>query len=124
MKINSFVYLNKPDGGAVCLPPGEVPEWAVPLITNKAVIVAEAVAAPVIPEAPKIPETPVIEVQKAEDAGDDDVPDDVPIPPKGGRGGSAEAWAKYAASKGFEVEGDAKASDIREGLEAEGIPTE
>ncbi|MGP9727891.1 hypothetical protein [Glutamicibacter sp. AOP3-A1-12] len=50
--------------------------------------------------------------------------DEVPIPPKGGRGGSAAKWAEYAASKGFEIDDDATASDIREALEAEGIPTE
>lgn len=118
MRINSFVYLNHPEGGAVCLPPGEVPEWAVPLITNEAVIVAEV--EPLIPVAPVEGVADAVEA----DAEQPEAVEEVPVPPKGGRGGSAEAWAKYAASKGFEVEGDAKASDIREALEAEGIPTE
>lgn len=133
MQINNFVYVMHPENGGVCLSPGEVPEWAVPLITNKAVIVQSEVPAPpkveIVTPAPEKgegagEETGDGDKSKSEETDDGSGADEVPIPPKGGRGGSAEAWAKYAASKGFEVDGTAKASEIREALEAEGIPTE
>lgn len=133
MEINNHVYLEHPEGGSVCLPPGEVPEWAVPLITNKAVIVQSELPIPPKVEATEPEpekgegageETSDGDKLQSQEAGEGSGADEVPIPPKGGRGGSAEAWAKYAASKGFEVDGTAKASEIREALEAEGIPTE
>lgn len=133
MKINSGVHLEHPEGGNVFIPPGDVPTWAESMITNKAIILEAALPIP-----PKIEETKSDPKQdedngdetgdgdetKSKESDDDEDADVVPIPPKGGRGGSAEAWAKYAASKGFEVDGTAKASEIREALEAEGIPTE
>lgn len=123
MQINNFVYVMHPENGGVCLSPGVVPEWAESLITNKSVIVQDTsvipTPAPLEPKADPNPDGDGNEVENA-----DPESDVVPIPPIGGRGGSAEAWAKYAASKGFEVEGTAKASEIREGLEAEGIPIE
>lgn len=142
MQINNFVHVLHPELGSKCLPPGEVPEWAEPLITNPKLIVAGSVAVQ-----PKEPLT-IIDAGNSGDgegddaaltaaeseglppAGDESGQSDevesgeVPIPPKGGRGGSAAKWAEYAASKGFEIDDDATASDIREALEAEGIPTE
>lgn len=142
MQINNFVHVVHPEFGSKCLSPGEVPEWAEPLITNPKLIVAGSVAAPA--EEPLVitgaeesgageAEDPALTVQEPENlppaGGELDVVEqsdggEVPIPPKGGRGGSAAKWAEYAASKGFEIDDDATASDIREALEAEGIPTE
>lgn len=142
MIINNFVHVMHPELGAKCLPPGEVPEWAEPLITNPKLIVSGSVAvrqeAPLVVTDPKASgseesEDPALTAAESEGlppAGDesdetkDADADEVPIPPKGGRGGSAAKWAEYAASKGFEIDDDATASDIREALEAEGIPTE
>ncbi|MHC6175465.1 hypothetical protein [Glutamicibacter sp. X7] len=138
MKINTFVHVLHPRFGARCLAPGEVPEWAVPLITNPDVIVEESD----FDDPSEDPAPQEIEEQSGDNAsgdavdGDDsgenaggdgdqqEAPAEVPIPPKGGRGGSASKWAEYAKSKGFEVDDDATAADIREALEAEGIPTE
>lgn len=142
MQINNFVHVLHPELGSKCLPPGEVPEWAEPLITNPKLIVAGSVAAP--SEEPLVVTTskasgseegedPALTAAESEglppagdesDETEDADADEVPIPPKGGRGGSAAKWAEYAASKGFEIDDDATASDIREALEAEGIPTE
>lgn len=57
-------------------------------------------------------------------ADESDGESDDEIPPAKGPGSSAKAWAAYALSKGFAVDENAKASEIREALEAEGIPTE
>lgn len=144
MQINNFVHVVHPEFGSKCLSPGEVPEWAEPLITNPNLIVPGSVAAP--SEEPLViagaeesgsgedpdPALAAAESEGLSPAGDasgenedaDADADEVPIPPKGGRGGSAAKWAEYAASKGFEIDDDATASDIREALEAEGIPTE
>ena len=59
--------------------------------------------------------------------GDDDESDDESdeaVPPMKGPGSSAKAWAAYALTKGFEVEKDAKASEIRDALAEAGIPVE
>jgi hypothetical protein len=45
-------------------------------------------------------------------------------PPKAGAGSSAEAWSKFAASKGVDVPADAKRDDVIAALEAAGVPTE
>lgn len=119
MLINKFVFLMHPELGGVCIPPGEVPEWAVPLITNQTAIVPDDLEDQVQDEDPEDPD------DESDDESDDDLDaEEVPIPTKGGPGSSAKAWAKYAASKGFEVDGTATAAEIRESLEAEGIPTE
>lgn len=134
MQINNFVYVMHPEYGAVCVPPGDVPEWAIPLITNQSVIDSEPDVATKPGVGSLAPVTqgglegdstvaadPVVDV---DGDGEDPDPENVPIPPKGGRGSSATKWAEYAASKGFEIDADATAVEIREALEAEGIPTE
>lgn len=110
MQINNFVYVMHPENGGIRLSPGEVPEWAEPLITNPSVIVVAGLE--------------IQEPEKAPKPKTGQNPSGFDIPPKGGAGSSAAAWAAYAASQGFEVEDTAKASEIREALEAEGIPTE
>lgn len=45
-------------------------------------------------------------------------------PPKAGRGSSTEAWFEYAQTMGAAVPDDARASEIRDILDAQGIPTE
>lgn len=126
MEIRSYVYLFHPELGAQCLPPGPVPEWAVPLITNPKVIVPGSVVepeeVPLVAAGEDLGSEP--EQEPVTEADPESEPEEVPIPPKGGRGGSASKWAEYALSKGFEVDEDATAAEIRESLEAEGIPTE
>lgn len=46
------------------------------------------------------------------------------IPPKSGRGSSAEAWRAYAESNDFDVDDDVSRDDIIAALAANGIPTE
>lgn len=61
-----------------------------------------------------------------DESSDDESSDDesVPVPPVKGPGSSAKAWAEYAHSKGFDVDSDAKAAEIREALAEAGIPVE
>lgn len=116
MRIKTHVYVMHPETGSHLLSPGVVPEWAESLISNPDVLEGEfSGASEQVDETSEV--DPVTEAVESE-------PEETPIPPKSGRGSSAEAWAAYAASKGFDVEADAKASEIREALEAEGIPTE
>lgn len=106
MKINSFVHVHDVERGSVELAPGEVPEWAVSLITNPALVVDESEAD--------------AEDEDATDTDMESVADDGP--PK--KGSSAKKWAAYALSKGFDVSPDATASEIREDLEGAGVATE
>lgn len=85
-----------------------VPEWAVGLISSD--ILTEA----------GVP----VEVTESEPETGTDEAAKVSIPPKAGKGSSATAWAAYAKSQGFEVEDDAKASEIREALAEAGVPVE
>ena len=133
MQINNFVYVMHPERGSVCLRPGEVPEWAEPLITNRSAISSEQGASGSLgpissaspPQGSPAGEAPGEgDPSAGVEGGTEDQPAEVPIPPKGGRGGSATKWAEYAASKGFEIDADATAAEIREALEAEGVPTE
>lgn len=98
------VYVLTEEGSALLLAAGSTPpEWALPQL-----------GAHVIDDAPE----PVVDEPSVE-------PDErVSIPPKSGRGSSAAAWAAYALARGYEVDENAKASEIRAALEAEGIPTE
>ncbi|WP_104164686.1 hypothetical protein [Arthrobacter sp. SX1312] len=131
-KLNTFVHVHR-DGESKGFGPGDtVPEWAAKLITN-----------------PNVWETPPTKAEEeppgagpgdtsggsgtapggdgagsTDDQGDAQSPSETPIPPKGGKGSSASAWAAYAASKGFEVDADAKASEIIDALADAGIPTE
>lgn len=59
-----------------------------------------------------------------DESNDDESNDDTDIPPAKGPGSSAKAWADYAKSKGFDVDSDAKAAEIREALAEAGIPVE
>lgn len=90
----------------------EPPAWAVKKITNTAVWV-DASDVPVAA-------APVADVEPAASAP----APTARIPSKVGRGSSAKAWAAYALSQGFAVEGDATATEIREALQEQGIPTE
>lgn len=118
------------DGEAICFTAGSTPPaWATALITNP-----KAWAEAGIPvELEDEPEDDSDgdesggasdESEEETEAGSEEEPADVPIPPKGGPGSSAAAWAVYALSKGFEVDGDAKSSEIREALAEAGIPVE
>lgn len=89
----------------------EPPKWAVDKISNPDVWEARPSTKRSTPAAQKEPE-----------AEADDEP--VKIPPKAGRGSSAKVWAAYAAANGFAVESDATASEIREALQEQGVPTE
>lgn len=87
----------------------EPPSWAVEKITNPDVWANAPDRGKSKPE----PVAPSVESAPS-----------VKIPPKAGRGSSAKAWSEYAASNGFEVDGDATASEIRDALQEHGIPTE
>lgn len=89
----------------------EPPKWAVDKISNPDVWEARPSTKPSTPAAQKEPE---LEADNER----------VKIPPKAGRGSSAKAWAAYAADNGFAVESDATASEIREALQEQGVPTE
>lgn len=108
-RLASYVSVHTPEQGTVTFGPDDtVPAWAVGLISNPKAWV----------DAPDEP----VAVTTDDDEGDD-VSDPV-IPPVKGRGSSATAWAGYARAHGFEVEPDAKASEIREALAEAGIPIE
>lgn len=79
-------------------PDDEVPAWAAKLITNPKAWV----------EAP---------------ASDTAEPEKAPVPPRGGPGSGAEAWAEYAKANGFDVPADASREEIIEALDGEGIAT-
>lgn len=89
----------------------EPPKWAVDKISNPDVWETHSITKPSAPAAQN-----ALEV--------DAVDEPVKIPPKAGRGSSAKAWAAYAAANGFAVESDATASEIREALQEQGVPTE
>lgn len=56
---------------------------------------------------------------------DDSVDEPGPqIPPVKGPGSSAKAWAAYAFAHGYEVDKDAKATEIRAALAEAGVPVE
>lgn len=112
MKINSFTHVHDPERGSVELAPGEVPEWAVKLITNPSLVVAET------------EEESDEDVTTGGDDGKSDEESDgetVGIPKKGS---SAKKWAEFALANGFEVASDATASQIREELDQAGVATE
>ena len=103
------VSVHSPEHGTVTFGPGDaVPEWAVGLITNPNAWV----------------ESSIDDSEEAPGGDDDESDDEVGIPPVKGPGSSAKAWAAYALTKGFEVETDAKASEIRDALAEAGIPVE
>lgn len=92
----------------------EPPAWAVAKITNPDVW---ADASP----------RQAITAERTDPVASDTITCPVPtvkIPPRAGRGSSAKAWGDYAAAHGFEVDGDATASEIRNALIENGIPTE
>lgn len=112
------VWLER-EGEPICFMAGSTPpDWAAALITNP-VAWAEEAGIPVEPVAgePAGAEEPTGQDEPAAPAA-------VSIPPKAGPGSSASAWAAYALARGFGVEDDAKASEIREALEEAGIPVE
>lgn len=106
MKINSYTHVHDDERGSVELAPGVVPDWAVALITNPALVVDES------EEDADDDADDGTEPETEEDAG----------PPK--KGSSAKKWAAYALTKGFDVSPDATASEIREDLEGAGVATE
>lgn len=127
-KLNTYVSVHNREHGSVTFGPhDEVPGWAVPLITNPKVW-------DVAPSEPGVP------VESGESDTNADESDDtgseesepeksessegVSIPPVKGKGSSAAAWAAYAKSQGYEVDEDAKASEIREALVEAGVPVE
>lgn len=103
-------------GERVCLRAGTTPPvWATELVTNPAAY-AETEMDGEEPTDTAEPGAKAAETQS-------DL-DEAKIPPKAGRGSSAAAWAAYAKSHGFEVEEDAKASEIRDALVEAGVPVE
>lgn len=99
------VYVLTEEGEALLLEAGSTPpEWALPQLGEHALTKSGESESP---------------------GGDDDESDDESdIPPVKGPGSSAKAWAAYALTKGFEVDTDAKASEIRDALAEAGIPVE
>lgn len=107
------VYVLTEGGESLLLEAGDTPpEWALPQLGEHTL------------EPEGAPEGD--EDESTEEEGDEgeDTPDAPTIPPIKGRGSSAKAWAEYALSQGFEVEPDAKASEIRDALAEAGVPVE
>lgn len=92
------------------------PAWAAALITNPLAWADESDSVEATEASSEI--TVPVSTETAGDATN------AKIPPVKGKGSSAEAWAAYAKSQGFEVEADAKASEIREALIEAGVPVE
>lgn len=112
------------DGVPTCFTAGSTPPaWATALITNPSAWAAHMDDAPELAEGATDDETPV-STEDAPAADENTDTAEVSIPPKAGPGSSAVAWAAYALSKGFAVEDDAKASEIRDALAEAGIPVE
>lgn len=84
------------------------PEWAIPLITNRA-----AWAIPPVPQE-TVTEEPVDD-SDAQESG---------VPPRHGPGSGREAWAEYAESHSVEFDEDAPRADIIAAIDDAGIPTE
>ena len=114
------VWLER-EGELVCFTAGSAPPaWAAKLITNP-LVWAEA-GVPVEPVAVERIEEGAEEVAKTAEALNEAT--SAKIPPKSGKGSSAAAWAAYAKANGYEVEDDAKASEIRDALAEAGVPVE
>ncbi len=109
------------DGVPTCFTAGSTPPaWAAELITNPLAWVDAGVPVESISE-DRIEEIAEEVAKTAEALTEATSPK---IPPKAGKGSSAAAWAAYAKANGFEVEDDAKASEIREALVEAGVPVE
>lgn len=92
-RLATFVHLVDPGGRLCSFGPGDVlPDWAVPLVTNRACFAADSKAAGYAAPSP----TPVgaVSVEPADAELDTDV-DEVAEPPRHGRGSSAAAWRGY-----------------------------
>lgn len=119
-QLNTYVALLDDEMNSHYFGPGDnIPKWARKRIQNPDVWV----------EIDEDEESSVDESNEVEDAPETEAIDEGDetasvIPPKGGPGSSAKAWAKYALSLGFETDGDAKASEIREALAEAGHPVE
>lgn len=97
------------------------PEWALSLLGEHVLVDAEG-----IPVEAEDGESEVGKEPEGDGQSDTEsivVPVKIPNAP-GTAGGSAKAWAAYALANGFEIEGGAKADEIRDALAAEGIPVE
>ncbi|MEG9248012.1 hypothetical protein V6S67_07935 [Arthrobacter sp. Soc17.1.1.1] len=137
-KLNTFVHVHRDGESKAFGPDDTIPGWAAKLVTNPAVWATPPAEAQEEPTgsgaggsdtgAGDTGGSTGSSDGSGTGSGDDESgtqgPSEVPIPPKGGKGSSATAWAAYAASKGFEVDADAKASDIIDALAEAGIPTE
>ncbi|MGG7510904.1 hypothetical protein [Plantibacter sp. YIM 135249] len=119
-QLNTYVALLDDEMNSHYFGPGDnIPKWARKRIQNPDVWVD-------IDEGDEPSEDESVEVEaepetEAIDEGDEPA---LVIPPKAGPGSSAKAWAEYALALGFETDGDAKASEIREALAEAGHPVE
>lgn len=97
------------------------PDWALPILGDH--VLADAEGVPVEAE-----DEESEGIERTESDGQSDPEgstDPVKIPnAPGTKGGSAKAWAEYALSQGFEIEGSATAQEIYDALAAEGVPVE
>lgn len=135
-RLNANVVLAHPESGdiVVLVAGTTVPEWAADLITNEELFEATEArtARPVVSAAVEVSPDTTDNTQQppADDKDEDDeteAPADgenVPVPPKSGKGSGVNAWRAYAASKGIEFDDDMKVAEIIEALAAENIPTE
>lgn len=124
-KLAAYVSVHDLEHGTVTFgPEDEVPAWAVDLITNPKAW--EESAAEPVEESEESDDSEAgaetVEETEADEAEESAA--EPGIPPVKGPGSSAKAWAAYAIAQGFEVDGDAKASEIREALAEAGIPIE
>lgn len=134
--LNTFVTVHDADGQAHTFAPNEkVPKWARESITNPNVWASEndAEASGQVPESvPEPAPEPVPTPEPTPESTPEPEPtsDALVIPPKAGRGSSADAWRDYAgkaaerAGLKIEFDDDAKRDDIITALEEAQIPTE
>jgi uncharacterized membrane protein len=134
-QLNTYVPVSDSGGKSHLFGPGdEIPEWAVALITNPEVWVAEteesakakADAEQAAAAAAAAAEADAAAAAKAKA----DAANKLSIPPKGGPKATADAWAAYAkqeiASRGLQIDipADASRGDIIDALTSAEIPTE
>ena len=129
---NTFVTVHDADGQAHTFAPNEeVPKWASEIITNPNVWASGLSAEEPAVEPEPTPEPATEPAVGTDPASEPEVASEaLVIPPKVGRGSSADAWREYAgkaaekAGLRIEFDDDAKRDDIITALEEAQIPTE
>lgn len=114
----------------VFVPGDEVPEWAAKRIKNPAAWADDdkSSASADVDDAPADDEQDDTTEAETEDdtateaeeteGSDDDSDDEVPEPPRSGKGSGKEPWAAYATAIGVDFPEDASVKEIRDAVDA------